>query len=156
MKMTKCFIGVALMLTSLSVWAVSSEPPPEQTALQQVGVNDAIQTQLAELIKKSINAAEKTGEFLQKELPDVIKQFLLWKFWEALAIGVFGLLVFLPISLWVIYKDYRSWDVGAGIAFGSISAVTALLVGFCALLEALKIHIAPKVYLLEWAATQVR
>lgn len=158
--MMKSLMVSVLMVFSLMAFAEES-PPTEKTVLEKVGVSQSIQDQVAVIIQKSITVAEKTGEFLVTEVPDVVKQFLTWKFWEAVIWTVtwsfLGLLLVgggIYFFLKDFLNDFQGWGIFGAlpVAFGGISLIGAVEYG----MVALQIYIAPKVYLLEWAADHLK
>jgi hypothetical protein len=118
-------------------------------------MNGQLQQALSSLISSAVDA--KT--FLVAELPEVVRQLLLWKMWVSLletAIGA-GLLF---CVIYGTYKYIKHWDficehdmeqtsVGVGVA----DLVLGLMGFFCAFnFDWLQIWLAPKVYLIEYAA----
>ena len=112
-------------------------------------------------INKTVSAVETATEFLNQQSPEVIEQLLRWGF--ASSFACFALLVGLAAKvLDVTFKYLRSgksrktsdYDPG-GAQFACFLALSVLL-GLAALsLGWIKILIAPKVWLLEYAARVV-
>lgn len=144
-------------------------------------LNDALVT----IIQKTQGAVESGVSFLSEQIPDVIQQLLMWKFYEAVVWSIFGLLLFVVGTALVskgLYHNlqYNKWyevwrnnsgdlekeaklkyleqepkAVVYGIAGGFMGAVG--IFGFCRFMingmEAVQIYIAPKVWLIEYAAS---
>jgi hypothetical protein len=135
-----------------------------QTLMEKAGVSTNLQDQVAVLIQKSILLAEKTGEFVVAETSDVVKQFLVWKFWEHTITAVIFLVVFIPTISVSIYAAYKAFDSsssleGIGIMIGLLGLVASLFFGIAVVdngLKAVKVSVAPKVYLLEWVADKYK
>lgn len=140
-------------------------------------MNEELQKALTAIINKTLAGIDAGTAFLQAELPDVIQQLLLWKLAEALILVATGLVV-LAISAWVARVNFRKVKVNPnGGAHGNIKptlvynedgdihpgivayGVVQVFVAVCALawlsytLTAVQIFIAPKIYLIEYAAS---
>lgn len=139
-------------------------------------MNETLQIALAEIIMRATNATETAIEFMGEQLPDVVNQLLMWKFtmyFIQFLVGFFLIIV----ALWIVkkmvtmpekltdeyhtrYKENFFYDkdgyctptIIPGALFTAISAV----LGICSLnLTWLQIWIAPKIYLIEYAASLV-
>ena len=114
-------------------------------------MNEKLQEALAELINLTIQGKD----FVLEQAPDVITQLLAWELTINLIGFCFGvlLLVWIPIS-WRMSRNgkYRVDDVPV---LGIISSVLGGVLGIAFVSETLvwiKILIAPKIFLLEYAA----
>jgi hypothetical protein len=102
------------------------------------------------------------NDFVMEQAPDVVQQFLVWQFWMYLTYTMFCVLAMIAvlIALRVIFvisakfRDPADRDaLRAASSFGVVLVSIGLLAGICHHgLTCLEIAIAPKVYLLEWAA----
>lgn len=137
-------------------------------------LNDA----LVEIIQKTQGAVETGVSFLSQQIPDVIHQLLVWKLAESLAYGVVGITSFVLAVVLVrsmikepvvvkegsaynrtkykptLWRDYES-DILPTIVGGGLAALVlaiSSLVNLPQFLTALQIYIAPKVWLIEYAA----
>ena len=127
-------------------------------------MNEQLQTALADLIAVATRGANESVDFLRAELPDVVQQLLMWKAVSS-ALGL-GFVVALAIVAFVLFRrgfrmletipaEYddsprfwtRTWLIVGSVICGLILAVR-LLNSFAWL----KILIAPKLYLIEYAA----
>ncbi len=114
---------------------------------------------LEELIIGAIATAEAAGQFVVAEVPIVIEQLLAWRFW------MFGLMNFLGWSLLIlsttvfIYLGKKLHEQTGGMIHmlwvSHVLIVPVCLIELCNLTW-LQILIAPKLYLLEYAAELIR
>jgi hypothetical protein len=124
-------------------------------------MNEQLQQAVAELIAKSISTAEKAGQFIMSEMPDVIEQVMVWSVvWSLIWFfcGVF-------IVILTVYGNYRLY-VWANSDRGDTDDMVFMLltilpviagIGLCANnFDWLKIWIAPKMWLIEYAAKLVK
>jgi hypothetical protein len=132
-------------------------------------LNDALENALANAINSAMEASGeiyggvkavtmKTIDFLSVQAPDVVHQFLVWKMWEAL----------IPMIIWAVFV-IASWVVLAfitekGSESREVSKVLGGLFGIFSgiivvgsnIMTVVKIWVAPKVYLLEYATEIIR
>lgn len=112
---------------------------------------------VAAVLTKSLEVASATGQFIQEQAPEVVQQLLMWKFTEACTVAC-ALALLVGMSVWKFpYKDlWDPYDLDwSPIIVGIIQAILVIPT-FCYGLIALKIAIAPKLYLLEYAASLVK
>lgn len=138
-------------------------------------MNEQLQQALAAILNKTMAGVEAGASFLQSELPDVVQQLLIWKAAESLIYGVIGVVLAV-----FIYKTTRAQfnqklaaegsrrrfqpnmiydedgDMHAGVVFfGAVVFFAGIL--SLAMIEGLKnalqIWLAPKIYLIEYAAS---
>ena len=133
-------------------------------------VNNNLQDALAKIITTTTTGVEKSVDFLKAEIPDVIHQLLMWKMLEA-ALCI-GMVIFFTICAGVIFKWFVSkskwweenkrtdpfqdndWFGGAicsGVIFGCVILLSCFVIPQNVATIA-KIKVAPKVYLIEYAA----
>lgn len=122
-------------------------------------MNEQLQKALAELLGKANDGIDTAGEFLASELPDVIQQLLMWHGIKSLVECVFGLFVLLIIFIYIktIPKYIKEIDdseaVVLSIICSCIGCVALFFYGAYKInIEWLQIWIAPKVWLIEYAA----
>ena len=122
-------------------------------------MNEQLQAALADLLDKANSGIDAGATFLQAQLPDVIQQLLVWKL---VASGLSCLLsVSMLISISYGYYRLVKWDIGGGAydkGFASFMAgwIAAAGIGGAWVLfslDWLQIIIAPKIYLIEYAAS---
>lgn len=126
---------------------------------------------LAEAIRKTVEVAGQAKDFVLEQAPDVVQQYLAWHFWSSIIVAALMLVLcftFLTLARVFLKKHreveaqakaeriaYYSNDWGVGVGVFCVMA-TAVMVPFTInVLEAVKIAIAPKVYLLEALAKLV-
>ena len=122
--------------------------------------------QLAEVLKKGLETAEKTGNFIVEQAPDLIRQLLIWKTVEYSVCVIIGISLIVYFYRWTkkVAKEikenednFEDYFVGSianiFIAFGQL---TFLIIGMILIAENLQeliqIVFAPKIYLIEYSA----
>lgn len=124
-------------------------------------MNEELQKALADTINNALTAADTTTDFLLSEIPDVIQQLLIWKMVESLIIFCVCIvaIVTIPILMFKLFKHLKKVNAGRyneGVEY--MTAFGLLFLTFPALalnLDWLQIWLAPKIYLLEYAANLV-
>lgn len=114
---------------------------------------------LATVLQKAMEVAEKTGDFVTEQAPDVVQQLLVWKLAQALVVGLMCAVVFFTCA-YHVYRVLRAerpeeWHGPVAmmcVIFGTPSFM--MMVPY--LLEALQIWLAPKVYLIEYTANLLK
>lgn len=106
---------------------------------------------------------EKTGEFLGEELPEVANQILIYSLYEGVTFIVLGLILLAgPVKLqhWItnVYEpgNYDMSKISWYIVTGLLGYFPILIMFVGNLLNIFKILLAPKLYLLEYAASLVK
>jgi len=126
-------------------------------------MNEQLQNTVNEILQKAIAGATQAGEFLKDQIPDVVQQLLTWKLTESAVEGV-GCVVGV-VALGIAYKkfckliarmdtDYFARSLAGAFSGGGV--VVLSVASLSNLLEVLKIWLAPKVWLLEYAASLVK
>lgn len=106
---------------------------------------------LKPLIDKLISAIENGYDITKEQLPDVIHQLLVWRMTEAI---LFAVVFWLFFSVCVYYTP-RAWrntvitDDAPVILVTLLPGVGFLIGALSNTMTALKIYVAPKLYLLE-------
>ena len=122
-------------------------------------MNEELQNALLSIITKVSSGADNAIEFLGDELPDVISQLLLW--YGVYNFVLFALsIVFLFVYSYLVFIKCRS-AIHAVLDGGAeplwiLSVVPLLFATLPLNLEWLKIWIAPKLWLIEYASTLAR
>lgn len=118
-------------------------------------MNEQLQQALAELLGKANNGIDNAGVFLASELPEVIQQLLSWHMTLSL-IWLFGFLctsIVLGFLFWFcVKKEAKEGDWGPGVFICVIFSVISFVGIISHASEVLQIWIAPKVWLIEYAA----
>ena len=122
--------------------------------------------QLAEILKKGLETAEKTGNFIVEQSPDLIKQLLIWKTVEYSIYVIMGISLIIYFYRWTkkVAKEIKEKEGYFGDYFlGSfanflitIGQISVLIIGIILIAENLhsliQIVFAPKIYLIEYTA----
>jgi len=121
-------------------------------------MNEEAQKILLDLLKKAANGIDSAVAFSQQQIPDVINQLLVWNavssaLIQALCLTVVVTAVVLLVKAWRQLKDFDA--VMAATILSVIIVVIAGLV-FFGNSDWLKIWLAPKLYLIEYAASLVK
>ena len=135
-------------------------------------MSEKLENALVEIIEKANSGLDAATEFVMAELPEVVQQALTWYFVESLIFSIVGLLLLmfsykaLKIQYDLLYKKdgkLRDWaDDGYGMSGPAFvySALTVILDAFLIIFAItnalsftwLKILIAPKLWLIEYAS----
>lgn len=126
-------------------------------------MNDKLQQALAELINKATGAAESSTSFLLAELPDVVYQLLLWHGVKNFVLFLMGI-AFIAVWVYINYKQVKLIagkyddinDVDPIFIFNLFQVFLVFIPAVLLNLEWLQIWIAPKVWLIEYAAGLVK
>jgi hypothetical protein len=118
---------------------------------------------LAEALTKALDVAEKTGDFVVEQSPEVVQQLLMWKMiismigFFAVVLSIFALVVWLSKAM-IFLKKMDDAEIIPLCIFGAVihGALTLLIGKGFGAFTWLKILIAPKLYLLEYAAALVK
>ena len=122
--------------------------------------------QLAEILKKGLETAEKTGNFIVEQAPDLLRQLLIWKTVEYSVCVILGISLIIYFYRWTKkvskemkeneydFEDYFMDSFANNlIAIGQLSL---LIIGMILIAENLQdliqIVFAPKIYLIEYSA----
>ena len=116
-------------------------------------MNDELQKQIAEILKQALAAAQHGGRWLVGQLPDVLHELLTW----TVAMGVLSIIGLIALVIFYFWVGKRAWkeDEFLGMmAFGLGGLVATFPASFLmdSVLDGIKALIAPKLFLLEYAA----
>ncbi len=116
--------------------------------------NNNVENAVVEIINKAIQGIDSTTDFLLSEIPEVIQQLLMWNFAKSLILCTlfFALSITLIRFLFLSLKEHNEPEliIILMIAVVVCGAVTFANHGW------LMIWLAPKVWLIEYAANLVR
>lgn len=126
-------------------------------------MNEQLQQALADIIMKASEAASAGADFLLSELPEVLRQLLVFKVvYSAVEMIILLILISGYAYFWKFYSRTESklWKEGDAASvgtmvfgvFGGIATVIFVVAVFCDLETIIKIWLAPKIYLIEYAA----
>ena len=116
-------------------------------------MNEKLENELAKLVEKSMQVAEKTGDFVIEQAPELLKQFILYNTIECvfiILICIIAVLVSVKICKMIQKKDdmFKN-DVHPVWIFMSFHIVTlGILIQYS--LDLIKLLIAPKIYIIEY------
>lgn len=128
-------------------------------------MKEQLQQAVQKLIDKGVSGIESGVDFLQQEIPDYVMQLLMWHGvynFILMAISIFGLLLWVVIEVKLFKKletmdlSEQDWIFGHGMLGSIVRIVPFVIVCANMNLEWLKIWIAPKVWLVEYAASLVK
>lgn len=128
-------------------------------------MNEQLQESLATLLTKTLQGIDASTAFLKAELPDVIQQILMW---YAVSSGIYMALGLLILLVWVVcerycfkyicnkYEEYQEREDCLWYGYIQVGSLIRILPTYLTIklvnLEWLQILIAPKLWLIEYAA----
>lgn len=128
-------------------------------------MDDKMESQLAKVIEKAMDVAEKTGEFVIEQAPDLLREFYAWHIAEHCFLILAS---FFAISVpWILKRilpeceneydsiNYLGKNIYGGAAIlsyiiGGFISVLGLVGVFANVLFLVKILVAPKIYLIDY------
>jgi hypothetical protein len=121
---------------------------------------DTLNLALTQVILKATEGVEQGINFLGEQIPDVAQQVLVYNLSSAL------LWLFLGVALLVATNKTASWwrscwedtedKLFATVICFTVGGIPSVVIIVCNMQVALKIWLAPKLYLLEYAASLVK
>ena len=120
-------------------------------------MDNELQKQIAEVLQKALAAAQKGGEWIAGQVPDVLQQLLLW----TIAQGVLALLAMIvTVIAWRMFLPrWWRWLADGGdeisvpaVALAAIGTIPWFIWLGCLVMDGIKAAIAPKLFLLEYVA----
>lgn len=121
-------------------------------------MNEQLQQAITKMIEKALSGLDAGAEFLAGEIPDVVMQLMLWNGVRSMVMCIFGIL-FITTGAYLVNRYHKSVvDACSGgaeplILFTHSWPAIGL---FFVNIEWLQILIAPKVWLVEYAASLVK
>ena len=121
--------------------------------------------QLAEILKKGLEAAEKTGNFVVEQAPDLIQQLIVWKTCEYIFLILISIAFLFSIYKWYKsamkrYDDLDNFIDEPEVLVFSIYSIVVILIFVIALFQSffnlLQILLAPKIWLIEYATNLIK
>lgn len=130
-------------------------------------MNDQLQKVLADIITRVTSGADAAIQFGKEQIPEVLKQLLIWNFTFSFLIWFSATAVIVGYIIWMLtkfrwwFKNQRSTTTELDAAVITITAVWGfisfiMIFVFWCNLDWLKIWVAPKLYLLEYAASLIK
>jgi hypothetical protein len=131
----------------------------------QVNATEELQRLLIDTITSTRDGLAKGVDFAMEQIPEVCAQLLAWKFAEAALFGTCGIIaVLFLLTVWGI-MFFKRWECDDDKTISRIaSSVVCGIVIPCIIFAevaprvatCVKIKVAPKVYLVEFAAGMVK
>lgn len=128
-------------------------------------MNDQSSKILVDLLQKASNGIDSAVSFSQAQIPDVVHQLLVWNFVSSMLFQFFVLLAIAgyAFAAYKFVKISSSNNLGDGVLivsaislmFGACFTV-GLSVAFFSYFDWLKIWLAPKLYLIDYAASLIK
>lgn len=130
-------------------------------------MNDQLQKVLADIITRVTSGADAAIQFGKEQIPEVLKQLLIWNFTFSFLIWFSATAIIIGYIIWMLtkfkwwFKNQRTTTTEQDAAvtvltviWGFISFIMIFV--FWCNLDWLKIWVAPKLYLLEYAASLIK
>tara|TARA_R110000787_G_scaffold264736_1_gene370626 strand:+ start:62 stop:463 length:402 start_codon:yes stop_codon:yes gene_type:complete len=129
-------------------------------------MNEELQNALGALLNKANNGIDTAGEFLASELPDVIQQLLMWHGIKSF-VSFISCIIVMILAIAMLVKALKNKDLEGHWAYASSSyellSFNGILVCMSSVISIipalvninivwLQIWIAPKLWLIEYAA----
>ena len=112
-----------------------------------------LEEQLSLVLKKALNVAEKSGEFVIEQAPLLLQEFYRWHIASHIMGSLFFLLTLIPFIYFYKKTDWEEYDISfegfMAIVFGCITVIT-LIVSIINIYQLVFIIVAPKLYLIEY------
>lgn len=127
-------------------------------------MNEQANKILAELLQKASNGIDAAMSFSQAQIPDVIHQLLVWNFAVSIIFSLMGVVLFIAIQYGVwrgikyLRKQWKGDDFIEHPEVILMAMIWTLTLSPLAWIDLvwLKIWLAPKLYLIEYAASLVK
>ena len=125
-------------------------------------MNAETDKQIAEILKKGLEAAEKSGNFVIEQAPDLVKQLITYKTVETSICVLIEITLMYLIFIYFKYlykKNNEDSDFipenafhGVGIIITSLMGIFLFFVFINDISNLIQLIFAPKIYLLEYIA----
>lgn len=115
-----------------------------------------LEKQLAKIVEKSLEVAERTGEFVIEQAPELLQEFYMWHTASYILGIILCVAVLAVISAFVVTIgkkndwDFREEVVFFSVVFGVIGGLVSLVFLFTNIYNLTFVLIAPKLYLIEY------
>ena len=130
-------------------------------------MNEQLQKVLADIITRVTSGADAAIQFGKEQIPEILKQLLIWNFTFSFLIWFSATAIIVGYIIWMLtkfkwwFKNQRTTTTEQDAAvtvltviWGFISFIMIFV--FWCNLDWLKIWVAPKLYLLEYAASLIK
>lgn len=127
-------------------------------------MNEQLQQALTSILDKTMSGVDASVEFMQAELPDVIQQLLMWYATKSAILAILGMVILCALlkldtkAYKVIKEEHDADEVFLiwGLMGSIVRAIYILPLCMISNLDWLQIWIAPKIWLIEYAASLVK
>lgn len=126
-------------------------------------MKENLQNTVNEALKGIIDTATQIKQFSLEQIPDILNQLLMYKLAEAISGIVLGLIIiilsYFAFSKWSNQRmEYGMWadSKTASAIIGGAASIIAFIVVIVSISDILKITIAPKLYLIEYAVHLIK
>ncbi|EJD6500649.1 hypothetical protein M0L11_RS16370 [Providencia rettgeri] len=139
-------------------------------------MSEQVSKALTDLLEKASNGIDSTVAFSHANLPEVIHQLLAWKMtmgviWSVVGVVLIALAIFMPTwakraksngAIWTYHDGEKKYNINSTMYDFSRTIFPALILFFGAVIAIdgfsmwLKILLAPKLYLIEYAASLIK
>lgn len=130
-------------------------------------MNDQFQKVLADIITRVTSGTDAAIQFGKEQIPEVLKQLLVWNFTYSLLLWVISLSIIVGYLWWMCVK-WKWWmnnkattSTSTDNLYSIITFIWTILafislIMFFTNFDWLKIWVAPKLYLLEYSASLIK
>ena len=112
-----------------------------------------LEEQLSVILEKSLNIAEKSGEFIIEQAPLLLQEFYQWHTASHIMKSLLFLITLIPFIVFYKKADWGSYENGfseiMSISFGVFSVCT-IIISIFNIYKLVFITVAPKLYLIEY------
>lgn len=130
-------------------------------------MNDQLQKVLADIITRVTSGADAAIQFGKEQIPEVLKQLLIWNFTFSFLIWFSATAIIVGYIIWMLtkfrwwFKNQRNTTTEQDAAITTVTIIWGIITFimifvFWCNLDWLKIWVAPKLYLLEYAASLIK
>lgn len=120
-------------------------------------MNEQLEQRANEILLSILNKAADIGSAALDEIPLVVQELLHWKFAESVVHNLVAIICIVIAGLMFRYGSKNSWNQPHHVMLPLITTmVSAPIIAFSANMDFLQIWLAPRVYLLEYAATLIK
>lgn len=157
------YVSAALLIFVLIGWGLQPASAAETAPVVATTASTVtLESSLVSIIQSVQTGVQAGVTFLSAEIPDVLRQLLMWKMVKAIFYGVVYI-VLMVVSLYFLRMTHKAEPYRAdnpALALGwlacLLSAVFFLFATAKTVLVSIQIWIAPKVWLIEYAASLVK
>lgn len=114
----------------------------------------------AEAVKQLMAWLKAGGEYVGAQAPDIARQYLAWRWWEAvMGIGLGVILILVCVVFWIIAikQPLNNGDTGTGFGVaGFISLCAGIGITAANAYTLVQVTVAPKIVLIEGLQRMVR